>query len=644
MAKSVNLSFGRLSVRIGALLVGLLASVQFACSGALAQDSGEQSASVNRPIRDKWALVIGISQFQNNKLNLGYSAKDARDFAGYLVSDAGFAADHVHLLVDSEATQRRILSELGNKWLPHVANPDDLVLIFLSTHGSGSDLDIGGQNYLIAYDTDVDDLYTTGISMQKLASDIKERVHCDRVVVFLDACHSGGAAHPQGAKGLLRTGVDSSQLAIGSGQMVIASSKDDQISWESKDKPNGVFTATLLDILRASGGKENLGDVFNSLKNKVQNTVLRERGVLQTPVMSSSWNGKALSIGSAPVDRQPGLTVAFTDTNSDAGAEPNRVESTVNTPLLAPASLTLVSSEPVSTKLLIVPGLSVGRMQLGMSSATVKSLLGKPTVESGTVFTYWTKDRKLFLCVQFQDDKVSAVAFTSPLFRTQSGISLANFQNYNSYFESKTICGKNALSLKESGLIVLPGTQPVAILSKGEPTSLDFLPGQAVVLAPAPKTTTAPNTVAPDTVERSNHNLIRPGEFLARARLGMTRESFLAAMGKPTSDKGELLVYSTGDRKYFLAARFNKGKLSDVGFNSKAFATAEGLSVETVRQSSFQKLFNISAEAANKDYQRYDLKGGGLTFLVPGHGGRATGWLHAKAEAGDAAWLFSLFQ
>jgi uncharacterized caspase-like protein len=247
------------------------------CNSVLCADD---AALPNRPIRDKWALVVGISDFENPKLNLRYSAKDAADFAAYLTKSAGFAPDHVKILLNKDATQRRILSELGNKWLPHVANPDDLVVIFLSTHGSGSELDIGGQNYLVAYDTDIDDLYTTAIPMQRLAHDIRSRVHCDRVVIFLDACHSG--ATENGGKGLIRTGVDANELSTGSGQLVIASSKEDQISWESKKSANGVFTAVLLDTLKKQGDSTTIGKLFDSLKDNVQDIVLRERGTLQT--------------------------------------------------------------------------------------------------------------------------------------------------------------------------------------------------------------------------------------------------------------------------------------------------------------------------------------------------------------------------
>jgi hypothetical protein len=78
---------------------------------------------VNRPVKDKWALVIGISNFQDSKLNLKYAAKDATDFANFLIKDENFAADHVQVLTDEKATRANVLSLLGDRWLPHVAKP-----------------------------------------------------------------------------------------------------------------------------------------------------------------------------------------------------------------------------------------------------------------------------------------------------------------------------------------------------------------------------------------------------------------------------------------------------------------------------------------------------------------------------------------
>ncbi|MBC8000320.1 MAG: tetratricopeptide repeat protein, partial [Leptolyngbya sp.] len=66
----------------------------------------------DRPVKDKWALIVGISKFKNNTLNLKYPSKDAKDFYDYLVADGKFQKDHVKLLLDEQATRGNILSEL----------------------------------------------------------------------------------------------------------------------------------------------------------------------------------------------------------------------------------------------------------------------------------------------------------------------------------------------------------------------------------------------------------------------------------------------------------------------------------------------------------------------------------------------------
>ncbi len=262
------------------------------------------AAPANRPIRDKWALIVGISKFKDSTLNLRYPSKDAKDFYDFLISSAGFKKDHIKLLVDEEATRGHILSELGDKWLPRVANPDDLVVIYISSHGSASDMDVGGVNYLLAHDTEVDNLYASGLPMQDLTRIIKGRVHSDRIVLVLDACHSG-ATTVADSKGLSRTtNVNADDIAQGTGQLVISSSMPNQVSWESKKDQNSVFTKYLMEGLKS---KPNLGEAFDFMKSKVQEEVLRERGVLQTPVLKSKWQGADLVIGAPAVSPSPAL-------------------------------------------------------------------------------------------------------------------------------------------------------------------------------------------------------------------------------------------------------------------------------------------------------------------------------------------------
>lgn len=265
-----------------------------------------------RPVREKWALVIGISNFKDPALNLKYSAKDARDFHDYLIKRGNFKPENTKLLIDEEATRENILELLGDSWLPKVVQPDDLVVIYISSHGSPSELDVGGDNFLVVYDTKPTSLFTSGISMKHLMPTIKERLKSDRVLCVFDACHSGATNEKAtidngGAKGLFYKNADnfdSQQLTQGTGQMVICSSAPDQVSWESKQYANGVFTRQLIDILATdNAGMTTIRKAFGRLKENVQAEVLRDRGRVQTPELKSAWNGADLNLSIATASK-----------------------------------------------------------------------------------------------------------------------------------------------------------------------------------------------------------------------------------------------------------------------------------------------------------------------------------------------------
>lgn len=235
-----------------------------------------------RPIRDKWALVVGISNFKDTSINLKYAAKDATDFKNYLITEADFAPDHVKLLTDAQATRENIVGNLGEKWLARVAGPDDLVVLYMSSHGSAPDKNVNA-NFIVTYEGTKENLVFSGIPMQWLTVGIQEVLHADRTVLLLDVCHGGAIS---GAKALKREfEFVPSAINVGPGQLILVSSMDDQISWESKRYHNGVFTHYLLEGLRRDGNRSKMGDVFHYLKDKVEEEVLRDRAFLQTPMM-----------------------------------------------------------------------------------------------------------------------------------------------------------------------------------------------------------------------------------------------------------------------------------------------------------------------------------------------------------------------
>lgn len=257
----------------------------------------------DKPIEDKWALVVGISKFQDGTIGkLKYSAKDAKDFAEFLISKCNFKRDHVRLLLDEKATQRRILEELGDTFLPRVVDPNDLVVFYFSSHGSPARADSSQtykgakpKNYLIAYDTSKTSLFASGINVNDLTQLLQGRLPTNRLLMIFDACHSGAA--DAGAKdGEEARNFDVDQLA-GTGQMVICSSRSDERSWESKRYANGVFTKHLMDALLE---KRKIKDAFTHMEGTVAREVKEDEAASQTPVMKDQWTGSDVSLLAQP--------------------------------------------------------------------------------------------------------------------------------------------------------------------------------------------------------------------------------------------------------------------------------------------------------------------------------------------------------
>ncbi len=263
-----------------------------------------QEQDFNKPVRDKWALIVGISKFKNSNIpSLKYASKDALDFYNYLIKEANFKPDHVRVLLDEQATRQRIMSELGNKFLAPLAKQDDLVVLYFSTHGSPAQSDIKGKNFLVAYDSEPDELWASGIEMQHVLDDINDRICAERALLVLDACHSGSIdPNKKDGKGLYRAAnIDTSAMALGKGKMVLCSSSPDEASWESKRYQNGIFTKNLLDGLRSKGQDTPMSEAFDVMCSKISDEVQEDRpGVRQTPALNSKWQGNGMILAVRP--------------------------------------------------------------------------------------------------------------------------------------------------------------------------------------------------------------------------------------------------------------------------------------------------------------------------------------------------------
>jgi len=263
------------------------------------EDLNPNARATNRPIKQKWAVIVGLGKFKEKRLDNNLDLdRAAANFYDYAIDPNGgrFQKNHVKLLVNGESTYQNILASLGKSWLASLAGPDDLVVVFISTLGFPT---TDGSSYLCAYDCALDNVYSTCLSIQNLMSILKQNVKTDRIVLILQACYSGGAELNSGAKSLRPTyNLDPDKLLLGKGYVILSSSQPDQMTW------GDAFSRELVTALKENNGLTPLKEAFEKAKLKTeQDTALASSGgKKQTPVMKSAWTGKDLIIGIPPIE------------------------------------------------------------------------------------------------------------------------------------------------------------------------------------------------------------------------------------------------------------------------------------------------------------------------------------------------------
>jgi hypothetical protein len=231
----------------------------------------------------KYALLIGISNYSNSANNLNYSAKDATDFQNALTHYGNFKKENIKLLINENASRENIRKAIEG-WLKSNIKENDLVIIYFSGHGTqipdsdGDEAD-GLDESLIPYDFDNTDMSSL-ISDDIFAYWIRN-LQSKKILIVFDNCFSGGAAKQKGVslpgvKGELGKDdflIDLSRELPKKGTALLAASKANQVSFESPEFKNGVFTHFLLNSISASSDNDfnkilDSREIFYSTRQK----------------------------------------------------------------------------------------------------------------------------------------------------------------------------------------------------------------------------------------------------------------------------------------------------------------------------------------------------------------------------------------
>jgi hypothetical protein len=249
-------------------------------------------------------LAIGISDYGDKaaSLRLKFAAKDANDVASALLATqrsefnkkGGLYADvKPQYLHDGEADRAAIFRALGSM-KANMAKDEagqDLAVILFSGHGAIID----DRFYLLPYGVDARtpaDLKASAISANDFHDEIAELAKHGRVLVLLDACHSGAAT---GDGSALASNADLLRSIIaGSNVTVLTSSTTDEFSREDEKWNNGAFTKVLLDALGKDADENHDGLIsMSELTDYVSTHVVSLTGGQQHPGLEQRGGGGA---------------------------------------------------------------------------------------------------------------------------------------------------------------------------------------------------------------------------------------------------------------------------------------------------------------------------------------------------------------
>ena len=227
-------------------------------------------------------LAIGVDNFGDKAggLHLDYAAEDAHDVANALLESqkgspgkASLYADvNVTYLPNDKADRAAILDALDAMAQSMATNEpgQDVAVILVSSHGEMID----GQFYLIPYGFDAGSkgkAIKSAVSASEFAEKVQALAEHGKVLLLLDACHSGavgaqGWATDPDAK-VLQDAMDLENVTV------LTSSKKNELSKELPDWKHGALAQAFLDALAGaadSQGIVRLSALTDAMENEIQ--------------------------------------------------------------------------------------------------------------------------------------------------------------------------------------------------------------------------------------------------------------------------------------------------------------------------------------------------------------------------------------
>ncbi len=277
----------------------------------------ETSSKQQGPPPNLYAVMIGVSDYKGNELDLKYAAKDATDVSSALSNAAKKllntdGKDHVfmyNLTTQSDRYQfpekntiKKVLIDIGTK-----ATANDILLIFFAGHGIMTGENDKKQFYFLTADAST--LSTTsavkdvGISTTELVDWMKPQlIKAQKRILIFDACNSGQAINDIAGKELGVRNDDKAQqikaidkLNEKSGLFILSASASNQSAYEMGRYSQGLLTYSLLKAIKQQPDILEDDKYLNvsrwfSAAEKLVTELSKENGARQEPQVLTNTN------------------------------------------------------------------------------------------------------------------------------------------------------------------------------------------------------------------------------------------------------------------------------------------------------------------------------------------------------------------
>jgi uncharacterized caspase-like protein len=229
-----------------------------------------------------YAVIVGISEYEDSKLRLAFADADARFYYEFLRSPSGGSVPerNISLLLNEKATRANIIKALNTQFRD--AFEEDLVIIYIAAHGVPSSR--GNQLFFLGADADMNNVEGSAISQREFEEALLS-TKAQKRIWTVDACHSGTVVSTEIA--IARGAGDKPEASLvhrllthmasaEAGYVILSASSAGETSLESSrwGGGHGVFTYYLVEGLKGAADRDknslvDIREIYEYVRAKV---------------------------------------------------------------------------------------------------------------------------------------------------------------------------------------------------------------------------------------------------------------------------------------------------------------------------------------------------------------------------------------